>query len=85
MKTEYDIKFRCATCGSEDQFEFNEDKSYIKCKMCGREYLGGIEELKKLNSDAIDSVKEEIAKEMKSEILSSFRKAFGDSKYIKIK
>lgn len=85
MKTEYDIKLRCATCGSEDQFEFNEDKSYIKCKMCGREYLGGIEELKKLNSDAIDSVKEEIAKEMKSEILSSFRKAFVDSKYIKIK
>lgn len=85
MKTEYDIKFRCSTCGSEDQFEFNEDKSYIKCKMCGREYLGGIEKLKKLNSDVKDSVKEEIAKEMKSEILSSFRKAFGNSKHIKIK
>lgn len=65
MKTEYDIKFRCATYGSEDQFEFNEDKSYIKCKMCGREYLGGIEELTELNSDEIDSVKEEIEKEMK--------------------
>lgn len=85
MKTEYDIKFRCATCGNEDQFEFNEDKSYIKCKMCGREYLGGIEVLKELNSDVIDSVKEEIAKEAKAEILSSFRKAFGNSKYIKIK
>lgn len=85
MKTEYDIQLRCATCGSGDQFELNEDKSYIKCNMCGREYLGGIEELKNLNSDALDSIKEEIAEEAKAEIMSSLRKAFKNSRYIKIK
>ena len=85
MKTDYNIQLRCATCGSKDQFESNDDKSYIKCKMCGREYLGGIEELKELNPDAIESIKEEIAVDAKEEILSSFRKAFKNSKVITIK
>ena len=83
MRTEYSIQLRCATCGSEDQFEFNDDKSYIKCNMCGCEYLGGIEELKNLNPDALYFVKKEIAEEAKSEIMSSLRKAFKNSKYIK--
>lgn len=85
MKTEYTIQLRCATCGSKNQFESNDDKTYVKCRMCGREYLGGIEELKELNPDALDSVKEEIAKEAKAEIMSSLRRAFKNSKSITIK
>ena len=46
LRNNYTIKLRCATCGSDEHFEFNEDKSYIKCTMCNREYFGGIEELK---------------------------------------
>ena len=76
MKKEYSIKLRCATCGSEDSFECNDDKSYIKCKLCGREYLGGIEELKNLNTHSIEEVKKEIVEEAKSEILSAIRGAF---------
>ena len=45
LKDNYEIRLRCATCGCEDQFEFNDDKSYIKCTFCNREYFGGIEEL----------------------------------------
>ena len=62
MQTEYSLKLRCATCGCDDKFEFNEDKSYVKCTFCNREYFGGIEELKELNTDTIDEVKEQIKK-----------------------
>lgn len=85
MKTEYFVQFRCTTCGCEDQLEFNEDKSYIKCTRCGREYLGGLDELKEYNEDAMESIKEEIAADAKDEIMKSIRKAFKGSKYIKIK
>ena len=30
LKESYTVQLRCATCGSDDHFEFNEDKSYIK-------------------------------------------------------
>ena len=30
LKDNYKIRLRCATCGCEDQFEFNDDKSYIE-------------------------------------------------------
>ena len=53
LKDNYEIRLRYTTCGCEDQFEFNEDKSYIKCTFCNREYFGGIEELKELPTDGI--------------------------------
>ena len=39
MKENYDrsVKLRCITCGSS--FEPNEDRTYIKCIRCGREYF----------------------------------------------
>ncbi len=43
MEKHYEGKLRCITCAGED-FEFNEDKSYVKCTTCGREYLGGYDE-----------------------------------------
>lgn len=47
MKDSYNksIQLRCIVCGSADDFEYNEDKSYIKCKKCNKEYLGGYDEL----------------------------------------
>lgn len=85
METEYTIKLRCATCGRDDQFEFSEDKSYIKCTFCNREYFGGIEELKELNVEAFEQVKEQIRKEVKEEISDVLRKAFKGNKSVKIK
>lgn len=54
MKNDYSksITLRCITCGGED-FEFNEDKSYIKCNLCNREYFGGYDELIELNEESI--------------------------------
>lgn len=83
LKDNYTIKLRCATCGSDNHFEFNEDKSYIKCTMCNREYLGGIEELKELNVDVFDEVKNQIEEDAKSYIKDELRKAFKDCKNIK--
>lgn len=85
LKDSYDIRLRCATCGCEDQFEYNNDKSYIKCTFCNKEYFGGIEELKELNQDAFDEVKEKMQKDAASYIKDQFKKAFRGNKHIKIK
>ena len=39
MKNNYSksIALKCITCGGEN-FEVNEDESYIKCNLCDREY-----------------------------------------------
>ena len=85
LKDSYEIRLRCATCGCEDQFEFNDDKSYIKCAFCNREYFGGIEELKELNQEALDDVKEEIQKDAESFIKDQLKRAIKRNKHIKIK
>lgn len=44
---------RCIDC-FEERFEWNNDKSYVRCKVCGKEYLGGYNELVDLNRKYID-------------------------------
>lgn len=85
LKDNYTVKLRCATCGCDDHFEFNDDKSYVKCTMCNREYLGGIEELKELNEEAFDELKGQIADDAKLYIQDELRKAFKGNKFIKFK
>lgn len=85
MKEIYNVKLRCATCGSEEHFECNEDKSYVKCTLCNREYLGGIEELKAYNEEVFVAVKEEIAEDAKAYIQDRLRKALIGCKNIKFK
>ena len=85
LKDNYTVKLRCATCGCDDHFEFNDDKSYVKCTMCNREYLGGIEELKELNEEAFDELKGQIADDAKSYIQDELRIAFKGNKFIKLK
>jgi len=85
MKTNYTEKLICASCGSDSIFEFIEDKSYIKCTNCNREYLGGYDELLELNHETIDKVKQQIAQEAKNKILNHLKDTFKDNKNIKIK
>lgn len=91
MKKSYDrsIQLRCVVCGSADDFEFNEDKTYIKCKKCNREYLGGYDELVELNQAHIQEELEEMKAEVKQDaekyLRDSFEKAFKGNKYIKFK
>ena len=71
LKDSYEIRLRCATCGCEEQLEFNEDKSYIKCTFC--------------NQEAFDEVKEEMQKDAASYIKDQLKNAFKGNKHIKIK
>lgn len=79
MKDDYNksIKLRCITCGDDSSFEPNEDKTYIKCMRCGREYFGGYDELVELNQEQIDSeiknIQEEITKDLEKEIKKMFK------------
>lgn len=76
MKTEYKGKLRCVTCGSDSSFECNDNKSYIKCTLCNREYFGGYDELMSFNSEAIEDVKQQIAEDAKKEIEDRLRDIF---------
>ncbi len=81
----YTIQYRCLTCGSTDYFESNEDKSYIKCTMCNREYFGGLQELRDLNAETINEAKEYVKQDARKLIEKELKKVFKGSKYIKFK
>lgn len=91
MKKDYSksIRLRCVVCGSDSDFESNEDKTYIKCTKCNREYLGGYDELVELNQALIDeeveATKQEVKEDLEKEIHEMLKKAFKGNKYIKIK
>ena len=86
MKTEYNITLKCATCGNDSHFEANEDKSHIKCTLCNREYLGGYDELVKLNREiAEEEVKRQMSVEFEKEVRDRITQALKGSKYIKFK
>ena len=90
MKKSYDrsIQLRCVVCGSADDFEYNEDKTYIKCNKCNKEYPGGYDELVELNQAHIqvelDDMKAEFMQDAEKYLRDSFKKAFKGNKYIKI-
>lgn len=85
----YNIQLRCVVCGSEDHFDYNGDKSYIKCTNCGKEYLGGYDELVSCNQDQIDEVieiaTEEVSDDLQKEFDQMLKDAFKGNKYIKFK
>ena len=85
FKDNYKIHLRCVICGCEDQFEYNDDKSYIKCTFCNKEYFGGIEELKDFNQEAFDEVRERIETDAASYIKDRLKKALIGNKNIKFK
>ena len=91
MKESYNksIPLRCVVCGSADDFEYNETKTFIKCKKCNKEYLGGYDELVELNQALIDeeieATKQEIKEDLEKDIHDMLKKAFRGNKNIKIK
>jgi len=91
MKKNYSksIQLRCVVCGSADDFEFNEDKTYIKCTKCNREYFGGYDELVELNKslidEAVEQTKEEITRDVQDELSAMLKKAFKGNRHFKIK
>ncbi|HAH22478.1 MAG TPA: hypothetical protein DCL77_01705 [Prolixibacteraceae bacterium] len=83
MKTVKKGKLRCATCGNDSSFEFNDEKTYVKCTVCNREYLGGYDELLELNAETIEEMKNEIAVDLKKEIVESLKQSLKGNKNIK--
>lgn len=82
MKLNYSktIRLRCVVCGSDSDFEHNEDKSFVKCTRCNKEYPGGYDELVELNQEFIanelDDIKAQASKDLQKEITKSLREAF---------
>jgi hypothetical protein len=91
MKKSYnkELSLRCVVCGSDDHFEYNEDKTYVKCTLCNKEYLGGYDELVEMNkamvAEEVESMKKEVAKDAKDEITKMLKDAFKGNKYISFK
>ena len=91
MKDNYDrtVQLRCITCGDDSSFEPNEDKTYIKCTRCGREYFGGYDELVELNQETINNELEDLKNkalvDLKADINKMFKDAFKGNKSIRLK
>lgn len=89
IKSSKNIHLHCVVCGSDSDFEYNEDKTFVKCIKCNREYLGGYDELVELNKGLIDEeleqTKEEIACDIHKDLTTMLKKAFKGNKFIKIK
>lgn len=85
----YKIELRCIVCGSEGHFDSNDDKSYIKCTNCEKEYFRGYDELVSCNHEQIAEVKElvtdEVRKDLQNELGQMFKNAFRGNKYIKFR
>lgn len=81
MEKQYSKSPRCNTCGGED-FEFNEDKSFVKCNNCGREYPGGYEELLQYNQDIQNELFEELKEDAENIIIEKLKQAFKNNKNI---
>lgn len=90
MKDNYktSVSLSCITCGGE-KFDFNEDKSWIKCITCNREYTGGYDELVTMNQESIslevEAMKQEVAQDLKDELTAKFKAAFKENKNFKLK
>ncbi|MFA7115824.1 MAG: hypothetical protein WC140_01125 [Bacteroidales bacterium] len=88
MKDSYDknIKLHCIVCGGVD-FQCNDDNSYIKCNRCGKEYMGGYEELVELNKENInqetEKTKEELFKDVEKDFTKKLKDVFKGDKNIK--
>ena len=91
MKKDYSksIHLRCVVCGSDSDFDCNEDKTYIKCTKCNREYFGGYDELVELNKglieEEVEQTKGEVACDIHKDLTAMLKNAFKGNKYIRIK
>jgi hypothetical protein len=82
------IGLKCLTCG-DNNFTFNDDKSWVKCNRCNREYQGGYNEIVELNQPEINSeiqeMKNVFINNAKIELNKIMKNTFKGNKNIKSK
>lgn len=84
MSTKITVSLICATCGQSD-FDHNEDKSWVKCVNCDREYPGGIDELAEFNQASIQDAVNEYGDSLVNDFAKKIESKFKNNKYIKFK
>ncbi len=78
------VSLVCATCGQGD-FDHNEDKSWVKCNNCNREYSGGIDELAEFNQNRIQTAVNDVGQNLLEDFTKKMESTFKNSKHIKFK
>lgn len=84
MSKKLTVSLICATCGQGD-FDHNEDKSWVKCVNCDREYPGGIDELAEFNQTSIQDAVNEYGDSLVNDFAKKIESKFKNNKYIKFK
>jgi len=84
MSKKITVSLLCATCGQGD-FDHNEDKSWVKCNNCDREYPGGINELAEFNQSNIQESVNEFGQSLVDDFAKKMESKFKKNKYIKFK
>ena len=91
MKDNYkkSISLKCVTCGDSSSFEFNEEKTWVKCTKCNKEYNGGYDELVELNqseiNEKVNQIENEITNDLKTDINKMFKEALKGNNNINFK
>lgn len=80
LKKDYSrsIALRCMTCGATYAFETNEEKGYVVCHKCNRIYMGGYDELVRLNEAVIEDEKEQLVDELRKDVEKELQKMLGN-------
>ncbi|MCM5663319.1 hypothetical protein [Galbibacter mesophilus] len=74
------IKLQCVSC-SGTEFDFSEDKTWVKCLNCEIEYNGGYNELLELNKPNVDSAMEQLQRQVLDDTKKQLNNAFKKMKF----
>lgn len=82
LKNDYSrsVALRCMTCGASYAFEPDKKTGYVTCLKCNRVYLGGEEELVRLNESLIEDEKEQLLEEVQKDVEKELQKMFKNFK-----
>jgi len=84
MSKKITVSLLCARCGQGD-FDHNEDKSWVECNNCDREYPGGINELAEFNQSNIQEAVNDLGQSLVDDFAKKMESKFKKNKYIKFK
>ncbi|MFZ4862968.1 hypothetical protein ACL9RF_12380 [Sphingobacterium sp. Mn56C] len=84
MSTEINVTLYCPICGQSD-FECNDNKSYVKCNNCEREFHGGIDELAEFNHAEIENEVQKYGQALLDDFAKNLERKFKNNIHLKFK